>query len=93
MEITSQQKIFTAPSFTCQGVLQGASMDLVGSQWMDGSVVRMDQPDIYKTHLWVFPQIEVSQNGLFLTENPIKMDKLGVPLFSETSTFIYMYFF
>ena len=71
MEITSQQKIFTAPSFTCQGVLQGASMDLVGSQWMDGSVVRMDQPDIYKTHLWVFPKIEVGpQNGWVFNGKP-----------------------
>ena len=26
---------------------------------------------------WVFPKIGVPQNGLFLTENPIKMDDLG----------------
>ena len=27
----------------------------------------------------------------FLVENPIKMDDLGVPLFSETSIYIYIY--
>ena len=34
--------------------------------------------------IWVFPKIGVPQNGRFLMENPIKMDDLGVPLFSET---------
>ena len=37
---------------------------------------------IYK---WVIPKIGVCQNGWFIMENPIKMDDLGVPLFSETS--------
>ena len=35
--------------------------------------------------IWVFPKIWVPQNGLSIMENPIKMDDLGVPLFSETS--------
>ena len=42
---------------------------------------------IWFEHIWVFPKIMVPQNGWFIRANPIKMDDLGVPLFSETPIF------
>ena len=32
----------------------------------------------------MFPEIGIPRNGWFIMENPIRMDDLGVPLFSET---------
>ena len=43
--------------------------------------------------LWEFPKIGVPQNGWFIMEKLIKMDDLGVPLFSETSFSTFSFFF
>jgi len=36
-------------------------------------------------NIWTFPKIVVPQNVWFIMENHIKMDNLGVHLFSEAS--------
>jgi len=48
-------------------------------------------PEMFaKRRKWVFPKIGVPQNGSFIMENLIKLDDLGVPLFSETSKFYHL---
>ena len=44
-----------------------------------------NKPTLRNQKIWVFPKIGVPQNGWFVMENPIEMDDLRVPLFSETS--------
>ena len=68
----------------CVGLPWGWDFWVTGSTWL----VRTNwfEPSLM-TAIWVFPKIGVPQNRWFIRENPIKMDDLGVPLFSETSIY------
>ena len=62
--------------------------DLALTTFNDGFLIRNRILKCFeqKPSIRVFPKIGVPQNGWFIREIPIKMDDLGVPPFSETST-------
>ena len=48
--------------------------DVEDGKWGE---VLSEKMSFFLLHIWVFPKIQVPQNGWFRMENPIKMDVLG----------------
>ena len=70
-----------------QSIIRGAAPPLPE----DGDRLRALLGFVLLWHICVSPKIGVPQNGWFIMENPIKMDALGVPPFSETSIWFVVY--
>ena len=69
---------------TIKGIPVGVFWDGTWFEWLRLLYIYM----YLYIYIWVFPKIGVPQNGWFIMEPSIKMDDLGVTLFSETSIFL-----
>ena len=56
------------------------------------SCISCREPSNIDMYIWMFPKIggKTPKRMVKIMENPIKMDDLGVPLFLETPTYIYI---
>lgn len=76
----SYQHVMLQPTATCQ----------ISGDWSSWSSCHLSKL------IWMFPKIGIPQKGGFIMENPIRIGCFfflrGVPLFSETSTWILVIF-